>query len=67
MLQMNNKIEKFLELLKNYNGCPPTFKFNYEKDEILLVDCSSGFIRVLLDNDGCCHLQNGTLSVSFFR
>lgn len=67
MLTIDEKIKKFLDLLKNYKGCPPTFEFDYQKEEISLIDCSSGFIKILLSNNGCTHLQNGKLSVSFFK
>lgn len=60
-------LEIFTKELKQFTGAQPTFKIDYEKEEIILVDACSGFLKRLFKNDRIlCHLHDGTMSLSYY-
>lgn len=66
MLKFEPTVEKFLSILKAWNGAIPTFQLDYEKKRIYLLNAPSGLIKKLHEERGCCPLVDGKLIVEFF-
>ena len=57
----------FLEVVNNYHGNAPTFKFDPTFERITLIEAPSGFIRELMAADASLFLKRDGLIVEFFE
>jgi hypothetical protein len=64
--RFQENVNLFLEVVKNCYGSSPIFSINYRREEINLVDSSSGFINELQTKGATTHLHKGLLSVNFY-
>jgi len=67
MKKHTETVKMLLEILEGYVGATPTLQIDYKNEEVYLLDASCGLIKELLDAGAVTHLQDGKLSVSFFR
>ena len=68
MEKFETTIEMFLAEVKAFSGNNITFKVNYQKEQIELVEASSGFLRKLYANDkACAHFYDGVITLSYFK
>jgi len=66
MKDFPQSVELFLEFVKQFNGLPPTFRLNYARQKIELVEAPSAFIRELAVSGALCSLHDGFIIVEFF-
>jgi hypothetical protein len=68
METIDNTMKLFFAELKAFSHSNITFKVNYEKDQIEIVDAPSGFLRKLYaDDKACAHLHDGVIKLSYFK
>ena len=56
-----------VEMARQFTGSQPTFKINFEKQQVEITDACSGFLKVLYTTPKVmAHFHNGIISVQFF-
>ena len=63
----NKVISRFLETIKNHASANPVFSVDYNKEQIILKDAPSGFLKKLYDDDRLCgHLTDKGIIITYF-
>lgn len=66
MKEFPEALALFLGFVEQFNGMPPTFRLNYAKKEIILVEAPSAFLKELAIGGAVLNLNNGVVKVEFF-
>jgi len=68
MHKIDDTMKIFFAEIKAFSHSNITFKVNYEKEQIEIVDAPSGFLRKLYaDDKACAHLHDGVIKLSYFK
>jgi adenylosuccinate synthase len=63
---MDNLINKFLAVVKQFGGANPEFSIDYKKEQIVLKDAPSGFLKLLYyDDNVCAHLTREGIKITY--
>lgn len=68
MKNLKETIESFLLLTSTFSGAQPTFRINYDKKHIEIVEACSGFLhRCYSDPKNMMHLVDGVITFEVFN
>jgi hypothetical protein len=67
METMSKTIEVFMSILSTYSGAKPTFQVDFDKQMIIIKDCPSAFVKIVVNYPkAMCHLTSNGLSFQLF-